>query len=57
VINAVIREGVDEKVKEAVRVLNPVSELVLSSDPEQRRKYLQNPILKHSITFFGIVLV
>jgi type I restriction enzyme S subunit len=41
IINQVIEKKVTEKVKEAVRVLNPYAELTLPSDPEQRRAYLQ----------------
>lgn len=41
IINQVIEKKVDEKVKEAVRILNPYAELELPSDPDQRRKYLQ----------------
>lgn len=41
VINTVIEKKVEEKVKEVVRGLNPYAELVLPSDSEERRKYLQ----------------
>jgi type I restriction enzyme, S subunit len=42
IINEVIEKKVEQKVKEAIRVLNPYGELELPADPEQRRACLQN---------------
>jgi type I restriction-modification system DNA methylase subunit len=42
IINEVIEKKVEQKVKEAIRVLNPYGELVLPENPEQKRAYLQS---------------